>query len=134
MSGLWSARGILNAMTPADGVVAIGVLVLSGVVAASSGLPSSSPGRALVSVGRVVVLTLPLERDAERTVSTRLGRVRLEVADGSVRVVESGCPQQLCVRMGKKSRAGELIACVPNALVVRLEGAADPDAPDAVSR
>ena len=58
----------------------------------------------------------------------------IAVSDGTIRVTESACPQQICVRMGRKGRAGELIACVPNALVVRLEGVADPDVPDAISR
>jgi len=130
---LGSARGILRAMTPADGVVAVGVLVLAGVLAASSGLPSRRSARAFVSVGREVVLEVRLDRDAEYGVGARLGPVKLAVEDGAIRVAESGCPQQICVRMGARRRPGEIIACVPNALVVKL-GGADPDAPDAVTR
>lgn len=120
-------------MTPADGLVAVGVLVSAGVLALSARLPVRSAGRALVTVGSEIVLEVPLERDGTHTVAARRGLVKLAVEDGAIRIVESACPQRICVRMGAKRRPGELIACVPNALVVKLEGT-DPDAPDAVTR
>jgi hypothetical protein len=120
-------------MTPADGIVAAGVLLLSAVLAASSRLPSERAVDAIVTVGGEVVLEIPLHRDGEYGVATRLGRVTLAVAGGAIRVAESPCPQRICVGMGAKRRPGELIACVPNALLVRLEGD-DADAPDAVIR
>jgi hypothetical protein len=120
-------------MTPADGVVAVGVLVLAGGLAAASQLPSRHSGSAIVTVGRQVVLEVPLGRDAEHVVAARRGKVTLAVEGGAIRVSRSGCPQQICVRMGAKRRPGELLACVPNALVVKLAGV-DPDAPDAVTR
>ena len=131
---LGGVRDILRQMTPADGVVAVGLIVLSGALAASARWPPGSSSQAAVSVGRHVVVTLPLDRDAEQTVRGRLGPVRLEVADGAIRVTESGCSQQLCVGMGARRRAGEMIACVPNALVVRLVGTPDEGTPDAVTR
>jgi len=131
--GLWSPRGILAAMTPADGFVAVGVLVVAGVLALSAQLPARSAGRAIVTVGRQVVLEVPLGPDGTHAVAARRGRVELAVEDGAIRIVESACPQRICIRMGAKRRPGELIACVPNALVVKLAGS-DPDVPDAVTR
>ncbi|MGH2569831.1 MAG: NusG domain II-containing protein [bacterium] len=133
MSGPWSARAILGQMTVADGIVAAGVLALSLVLAASSRLPAGRSTRAIVTVGGEAVLEIPMDRDAEYRVAARLGEVTLAVAGGAIRVVEARCSQRICVGMGAKRRPGELIACVPNALLVRLDGA-DPDAPDAVIR
>jgi hypothetical protein len=120
-------------MTVADGVVAAGVLALSLVLAASTRLPAGQSTRAIVTVGGEAVLEIPLDRDAEYRVAARLGEVTLAVAGGAIRVAETRCAQRICVGMGAKRRPGELLACVPNALLVRLEGT-DPDAPDAVIR
>jgi hypothetical protein len=120
-------------MTPADAVVAAGVLLLAGALAASSGPSSGRSARAVVTVGGEVVLEVPLDRDGRYGVAARLGKVTLAVEGGAIRVEETSCSQRICVGMGAKRRPGELIACVPNALLVQLEGE-DPDAPDAVIR
>lgn len=48
--------------------------------------------------------------------------MRVEVADGSVRVTQSSCPDGLCMRMGAITRAGESIVCLPNRVSVVLAG------------
>ena len=45
-------------------------------------------------------------------------------AEGA-RVLESACPGQDCLHTGTVSRAGESIVCLPNHLILRLEGASD---------
>lgn len=131
---LFTPRGLLAAMSVGDRVVTLGVLAGGLGLALLAGAPVVPATRATVLVDREVVATLPLDRDVRKTVQGRRGPVVVEVAGGAVAVVESGCPQRICVAMGAKRRAGEIVACVPNALLVRVEGAADPDTPDAVSR
>lgn len=46
----------------------------------------------------------------------------LELSAEGVRVLESACPGQDCVHTGRVSRAGGRILCLPNRLVVSLEG------------
>ena len=49
----------------------------------------------------------------------------LEILEtGKVRVVESTCPDKVCVRTGWISRPGQAIVCLPNRIVVRIEGSA----------
>lgn len=136
MSGsLFTPRGLWAASTPADRWVSLAML---GLAFASSMLVAGGnggPAVAVVSVGRSVVAELPLSTPGTFTVEGRLGSVELEIADGSVRVVRSGCPNRLCIAMGDRRHTGDLIACVPNALLVRVTGGRpDADAPDAVSR
>ena len=38
---------------------------------------------------------------------------------------EADCPDKVCMGMGKISRNGEFIACLPNRLLVVVEGAAE---------
>lgn len=47
--------------------------------------------------------------------------MRLEVREGRIRVVESDCPQQICVTAGWIGRPGQVIACVPNKVLVTIE-------------
>ncbi|NLT13859.1 MAG: NusG domain II-containing protein [Clostridiales bacterium] len=41
-------------------------------------------------------------------------------ADGSIAFERSDCPDQICVRSGKLSRRGQIAACLPNDVYIRL--------------
>lgn len=43
------------------------------------------------------------------------------IRGGMVSVTEASCKNQVCVKHGEISRAGESIVCLPNRLVVRIE-------------
>ena len=47
---------------------------------------------------------------------------KINIENGYIFVSESGCPQKICKRMGKKNRINELIVCIPNRLIIRIEG------------
>ncbi len=73
-------------------------------------------------------------RDADVvTVAGYRGSVVVELCDGRARVVRADCPDHVCVHTGWITRAGETIACVPNGVVVRIEGRGHDDL-DAVVR
>jgi hypothetical protein len=75
----------------------------------------------IYQTGRLVT-TQPLDRDTTIILSDNAARVRVEVSVGRVRVAESNCPNRLCVRTGWVSRAGRTIVCVPNRVLVLLQG------------
>ncbi|MEW6095675.1 MAG: NusG domain II-containing protein [bacterium] len=50
----------------------------------------------------------------------RLGTTTIEIKGKKVRVVNSPCPQKICIKMGWKNKNGEIIACVPNKVVVKI--------------
>ena len=68
-------------------------------------------------------VTLSLASDTERTF-TGSGdiRVTVEVRDGQVRVAQSGCPDQVCVRTGRLTRAGQVAVCLPHRVILKLTG------------
>ena len=76
----------------------------------------------VVEVNNQEISRLDLFQDGQRTVTGPLGDMVIQVRGGQVRVVSSPCPHKLCVRMGWANRAGDLIVCVPNRVVVRVEG------------
>ena len=49
----------------------------------------------------------------------------LVVENGEAWVSEADCPDKVCMGMGKISRNGEFIACLPNRLLIVVEGAAE---------
>ena len=50
------------------------------------------------------------------------GSNTLVVENGEAWVSEANCPDKVCMGMGKISRNGEFIACLPNRLIVIVEG------------
>lgn len=109
-------------MTRVDRLI-IGVLAVMALVAWP--LASAAAG----ADGSTVVITAPggqtvvsLSEDADYRIDGAVSDLTVRVDHGSVSVVESDCPDQTCVRTGRVSAAGEVIACVPNRVVVRVGG------------
>lgn len=46
----------------------------------------------------------------------------LVVENGEAWVSEANCPDKICMAMGKISRSGDFIACLPNRLLIVVEG------------
>lgn len=81
------------------------------------------PGRTVVAeVDGKVVFTAPLDSARRVDLTGPLGKTELQIAAGEARILASPCPNKICIGMGAVSRSGELLACVPNRLLVRIEG------------
>ena len=81
--------------------------------------------QAVILVDNKVLTTTVLDPEgAERdyTVQGVRGESVIRVQGSYISIVSSACPDQLCVKMGQKSRPGEVIVCLPNRVVVRIEG------------
>ena len=68
---------------------------------------------------------------AEISVSTHLGYNLIEFQPGGARMISADCRSQDCIHMGAITRPGQLIACLPNRVIVRLQGPAGEDDIDA---
>jgi hypothetical protein len=75
-----------------------------------------------------------LENDEMVPVSGPLGISTIAIHEGKVHFGESPCANQVCVASGTIERPGQWIACLPNAVFVRIEGSPAEDEPDATSR
>ena len=49
----------------------------------------------------------------------------LEIRDGEAKMKSADCPDQICVHQRAISKNGESIICLPNTVVVSIEGAED---------
>lgn len=62
--------------------------------------------------------------DSSRETITLTGAVTnvIEIDGKTVRFSQSDCPDQVCVRTGTLTRAGQIAVCLPNQVIVRLVG------------
>ncbi len=78
--------------------------------------------RVVVERAGEVVFTAPLDTARTVRLAGPLGETVLEIRAGRACILEAPCPHKVCMGMGQVARRGELIACVPNRLLVRVEG------------
>ena len=61
---------------------------------------------------------------------------RLEYRDNRIRFAEADCPDRICVQSGWISRPGQIAACVPGHLILKIEATGqlptDPDDVDVI--
>ncbi|HHW11836.1 MAG TPA: NusG domain II-containing protein [Firmicutes bacterium] len=93
--------------------------------------PASLSGRQ-VQVFRdgELLFSFPLTETETRTEQVQVagGVATIEVRDGAVRLAPTEdyfCPERICIRTGWIKQPGEAIICVPNKLVIRIEGRED---------
>ncbi|MDR0347681.1 MAG: NusG domain II-containing protein [Coriobacteriales bacterium] len=77
---------------------------------------------ALITDGDGTVREIPLDTNGRTEITTALGSNTIEVADGQIRVVDATCGNRDCVHQGAISSPGQTIVCLPNRLVIRVEG------------
>lgn len=97
----------------------------SAVVAAHLSVPGVS---ALVTVDGRPALKLDLSQNQTVTVYGSSGEADVHVEGGGVSIGRSTCPNKVCVRTGRISRAGEVILCAPNRILIRILGKGTPRA------
>jgi hypothetical protein len=61
-----------------------------------------------------------IEKDQIFTVYGHIGKLTIEIKDKKVRVKESSCPNQVCVKTGWINKSGEIIVCAPNEVTFRI--------------
>lgn len=64
----------------------------------------------------------PLDEDRIFEWQGSHGRGKVEIKGGKVRMLESTCRDQICVKKGWISRIGDAIVCMPNHVVVEIVG------------
>jgi len=62
-----------------------------------------------------------------------LGDTLLEVQKDKIRILDSSCPDKDCVRQGWISRPGQVLVCLPNRVVVKIQSDDTEDELDGIS-
>lgn len=105
------------------------ILVIGIILAGASGVllftqlglnwGGASPSEAGVFVAGQPIHRLNLQQDGKLDLLD--GGMVIEVYDGRIRVRESNCSNQICVNSGWIAHSGEVIACVPNQVMIEIK-------------
>jgi hypothetical protein len=76
----------------------------------------------VIQVESKTVARFPLMTDRVTHVQGRLGTTEIEIKQGRARIVRSPCKLKVCIKSGYIQYADRLSACLPNRVVVRIEG------------
>ena len=104
-------------------VLLVVALALFFVMRSLQARDTGSGAQAVVTVEGREIGRYPLKKNG--TFPLNGGTNILVVENGEAWVSEANCPDKVCMGMGKISRNGEFIACLPNRLLVVVEGAAE---------
>ena len=101
-------------------VVAIiaGALYFSGILR-----PKEEGQKAIVYVDGKVFVEADLNIDNKYDIESNGHHNILEIKDGYANMIDADCPDQLCVKQKKISLKNETIVCLPNKVVIEIEGA-----------
>lgn len=114
-------------LRPGDLLIAALVLALAGGVALCFLPQDTGQVYAEIYQDQTLLKRIPLSGDSRETVTVEGAAVNQIKIDGrTVCFSESTCPDQVCVRSGVLTRAGQTAVCLPNRVIVRLTGS-DPE-------
>lgn len=112
----------MNRLTIAD-IVFIALLSLATGLSFLWVLNSGEEGTTVViTVGGTTVYKGSLGDATLVPIDTPHGHLDVSIAPEGASVLRSSCPNQVCVHTGRRSRAGDVIICVPNNVLIRILG------------
>ena len=97
-------------------------------------MQSRRPSTVVVYRNDRVAARYPLARERKVTIEGARGSVDLAIDGHCARITRSSCRKQLCVQSKAIRTTGQQIICVPNHIVVEIEGREEAGDVDAVSR
>jgi hypothetical protein len=103
-----------------------------GAIAAAAALAlvfaPRSAGTAKVYLDGELVFSVDLDRvEGSRCFSVGEGNT-VQAEKGRIRMLDADCPDRLCVDMGWSSSPAKPIVCLPNKVMILIDGRADADA------
>ncbi len=86
-------------------------------------LTQKSGDTVVVTIDGVIYNEYPLNKDIEVDIpGINGGTNHLVIKDGFADMTDADCPDKICVDSRKISKTGESIICLPNKVVVKIEG------------
>ena len=110
------------ALRPADFILIIILLLLS--LSGFFILKGSSPmgNHFIIEKDGTCLYRLPIASDTTVTILGTTGKLDITVKNHKICVTETSCPLKICEKMGWIHNPGEMIICVPNRLIIKIEG------------
>jgi len=90
---------------------------------------ASGPAVAEIYYGNTLMATYPLPEQGGAAIhyelEGKLGLSEVVIDDKGARIRSSPCSSQRCVLSGSHKQAGDVIACVPNRILITLRGSSE---------
>ncbi len=117
-----------NKKTMRDLLLVAAILILAGGFYIGNLVRNKKPAVYVeVTVNGQVVAQLDLNKDTQTIIhSSHNGTNTLVIEDGSAYILDASCPDKICIYQGKISRSGEMIVCLPNAMIAKIVGEETP--------
>jgi hypothetical protein len=121
-------------MTCGDWLVVVSLLGVS--LAGIAWVATAPEGtQVVVTSGGQICFTAPLDQPYSVDLDGPLGKTHLVIDDQGARITDSPCPRKICISMGAARHTGDLLACVPNRILVSIDSPAGEEVPyDLLSR
>ena len=84
--------------------------------------PQDAPAVAVVLRGGEEIARINLQNPETEEVRIDEPGIVIRIEEGRIRFEASSCPDQTCVHTGWLSRAGDIAVCLPNEVIVKVEG------------
>ena len=101
------------------------LLLLCGICAAFFFTRADSEVRhAVITQNNVVLYDIPLTGHTgteDITISDGGGENIIRIEDETIAVIDADCPDHVCVKTGKATKKGDVIACLPHKLLIEVK-------------
>lgn len=114
-----------NRQKPRGEILLAGMILLAALFCGLAWqLLHRDPGEwAVIEVDGLETARYPLAKDCSAVIEGYGGgRNTLVIEGGSVYVTDASCPDRLCEKQGRISKNGETIVCLPNRVVITVQG------------
>lgn len=106
-----------------DLLLVASIITLAFLVAGGRG--NTALERSALVRGDGFEFVVQLDRDTTILIDGRIGTLVLELENGRIRMAESPCRGQDCVRRGWISTPGDASICIPSVVLVRIDQVED---------
>ncbi|MFZ5945464.1 MAG: NusG domain II-containing protein [Bacillota bacterium] len=114
-------------------IILILAVALAGWLARDLLWPDSEDKKAIVEVNGQLYKTIPLNTTENNRLNISLPNnnfVDIVSANNVIYVEDASCPDKVCIKTGKISKTGQNIVCLPNKVVILIEGEKDQEYDD----
>nr|WP_315103506.1 NusG domain II-containing protein [uncultured Catonella sp.] len=103
------------------GIILLSVASILFVIDLTNASSDTVNKNVVVSVDGKKIAEYPLKKDATYKLSgSHLGTNTLVIKSGKAYISEANCPDKQCMKQGKIERAGEMLVCLPNRVVIKI--------------
>lgn len=109
------------AMNKSEIIITLVILLICAVAAVCIHLCSDCGRYAVIYCDGDVVTKIPLDRFGTFTLP-ETGEMVFQIDEQGIKVVSSDCPDKVCVRTGYVNTENSSAVCMPNRVIVTIEG------------